>query len=341
MHRCFGDARKSMMRPIFISGINRTGTHLLFSLLSGHSGLFVTGLEDDLVTAFAENGPEFERAFVAGSIGKLYRALLAHTCLPTLKLIGLRGTRNYTHAKEVYDSTVDFPFNLRKFEDDFLERLSGPNWTGLSAAKGADVFSAFYESLALAFAEQDKPVIVSKPGKGLQGFQNALPFLQGLNAKILYTIRDPRGVACSNTKGKGDVGPVVQEWRTDLEALEAMKLGFDVLVVRYEDLCRDTGKTMNRVAKFIGVEQEDILLRPQMLGGDFSGNSSFEDFGGAISDASVDRWTTILSDKDIHRIEDAAWVEMERSGYECQNRISAVRRMKRSLLKAVRSFRGN
>jgi hypothetical protein len=137
-------ARGGMMRPVFISGINRTGTHLLFSLLSGHSGLFVTGLEDDLVTAFAENGPEFERAFAAGSIGKLYCALLAHTCLPTLKLIGIRGTRNYTQAKEVYDSTVDFRFDLRKFEDVFLERLSGPDWTGLSAAKGADVFSAFY-----------------------------------------------------------------------------------------------------------------------------------------------------------------------------------------------------
>ena len=304
------------MEPVFIAGINRSGTHLLFSLLSGHSRLFVTGLEDDMVTALAEHGDEFERAFAAASIGKLYRALLAHTVLPNLRLMATRGGRRYSRSLDGHQTMAGFALDYGRFERDLLDRLSGPNLVGLAVDRPADAVMAFYESLCRAFAEDGKPLVVAKPGKGAQGFVAARRFLLSLRPRILYMLRDPRAIACSNTRGRGLVTPFVEEWRTDLDALDALDADFPVHRVRYEELCRDPEPTMRRVAEFIDVAFEDVLLRPTLQGETFAGNSSFEGFDGAISEASVERWTSVLTTTDMRAAERAAGDRLASAGYQ-------------------------
>jgi len=46
-------------------------------------------------------------------------------------------------------------------------------------------------------------------------------------------------------------------------------------VVRYEDLCADPARTMERVAGFIGIPPADALLRPTVAGLPAVANSSF------------------------------------------------------------------
>ncbi len=303
------------MQPIFICGINRSGTHLLFSLLSGHSRLFVTGMEDEMISALASAGGEFEAAFEGQSLGKLYRALLAHSCLPALKLIALRGKRIFDHSQGSFNSTFDFDMAFHEFEEDFLGRLSEENFSGLSVDGPAQVLDAFYVSLATAFGEERKSFVVSKPGTGAQGFVAASRFFGGREPKTLYMLRDPRAVACSQTRGGPGVLPHAQEWSADLVALEILKALFPVHVVRHEELCLDTKREMEKVADFLGIGFEEALLEPSMRGKEFTGNSSLETSSGGVSTSSVERWKDLLPPAAVQSIENEIGPEMLKAGY--------------------------
>jgi hypothetical protein len=296
----------------------------------------VTSLEDDMVTALAKAGPEFRRTLKAGSIGKLYQALLAHTCLPTLKLISMRGARDYTHAPRVYSTSVDFSLDYHSFEDDLVESLAGENFAGLSVESIEEAVMTFYACLAKAMDEAEKPFVISKPGTGAQSLLAAREFFQGRKPKVLYIVRDPRGVVCSHATKRIPPLLFAQEWRTDIQALEALKHHYPVYMVHYEKLCLNTKGEMGAVADFIGVDFEDVFLKPTMRGQRFTGNSSFKSFGGEISTASIERWKTALDQSDIHEIEDAASAEMERLGYVLLEPMTTGRQF-RNMMKALGS----
>lgn len=303
-------------KVVFCCGVNRSGTHLLMSLLSNHEDIFVTGLEDGFLTGLAEGGDAIQAAIAAGSIGKLYRALSARTELTTHKIMSLRRSRNHSHAIDAYQAQVDFPVDFDAVEKVFIRNLTDDSFGELSIGEMADLFDAYYDALAREMGEKDKPVAMSKPGTGLQALERAAEFLRPERLTIVYMLRDPRGLVASATKGKGPVVPAAQEWRTDFEVLERISSRFDLLVVRYEDLCQRTRETMETVGEFLGVPFSETMLVPSLHGGQFEGNSSFEKMGRAVSAKSVSRWREVLDEDAVRTVEAVAGPCLERAGYD-------------------------
>jgi len=86
--------------------------------------------------------------------------------------------------------------------------------------------------------------------------------------KILVITRDPRGVAsCSKEAGERKNVPRPIKDKIDLclsfaEGAVSLARNHDkVLLVRYEDLCRNTVETLDAVCSFVGVPFETSMLR--------------------------------------------------------------------------------
>ncbi len=323
------------MQLIFVSGINRSGTHLLISLLSGHGMLCALDKEDEMVSGMASGRADFERALSARSLGKLYRALLTHTFLASLKIICLRGYVEYSQNPDKFSSRIGVDFNINIFERDLLIGLSNKNLVSLSVRNFSDILEVFYRTLAKNLGEADKPYIAAKPATGAQSFLDIAEELKDLRPKIIYIIRDPRAVACSSLKGESDPLPCAQLWLTDYLAMQKMANILDVHIVKYEDLCSQPKAEMKRICIYLGIPFEEILIKPTMRRETFSGNSSFESFGGSISSSSIERWRSILSPGQVKIIENAIGKALVKAGYIPTCRPGVKGRIK----EVIRSFK--
>lgn len=85
--------------------------------------------------------------------------------------------------------------------------------------------------------------------------------------KVLVVTRDPRGVAsCSKEAGERKNVPRPIKDKIDLclsfaERTASLAQHDKVLLVRYEDLCRNTVETLNAVCSFVGTPFEEKMLR--------------------------------------------------------------------------------
>jgi hypothetical protein len=82
----------------------------------------------------------------------------------------------------------------------------------------------------------------------------------GTRARVLHLVRDPRGYAYSLRRRRAqpsEPAAAGREWQRMHRAISVVfgRLGrIDSLRIQYEDLCRDTPGTMDRVFEFFGVE---------------------------------------------------------------------------------------
>ncbi len=67
------------------------------------------------------------------------------------------------------------------------------------------------------------------------------------------------------------------------------------LVVRYEDVLSTPEQTMRKVATFLGLDYDPILISPTMLGKPWDGNSTTGNRFTQVSPANIDRWKTEIS----------------------------------------------
>lgn len=153
-----------------------------------------------------------------------------------------------------------------------------------------------------------------------------VPALAGAGVHCLLIIRDPRAVIASANHGRyremvGDRYPLlmlVRLWRKSAQAWLAMAGAPGVAVLRYEDLVARTDATLETVATALSVPPfPGDLVRSQLLdhrGIPWKGNSSFGDK--PTVDASGDGgWKAMLSDAEARFIEACTKVEMAMLGY--------------------------
>jgi len=104
--------------------------------------------------------------------------------------------------------------------------------------------------------------------------------------KAIHLIRDGRGFCSSDLKNTPDqtIAKSVREWLAYIAQVDRFAKSFPsvpVLVVRYEDLCRSTAKTMRAIHEFIGVPYQEagagIMNDAHILG-----NRMRKAFSGAI-----------------------------------------------------------
>ena len=176
-------------------------------------------------------------------------------------------------------------------------------------------------------------------------------------SKILFMLRDPRGVVCSyaNWKTKEDrmdpskkaesdkadeilaiererirrsYHPVVATliWKAAVNAAFNARevLGEDrVKILRYEDLCVSEKETLQDLWKWIGVEEIDKTAGIPMTNSSFGATIQ----KGGMSQEAMVRWKTVLPRKIQKQVARAAGKTLSRSGYEYDfSIIDSVRR---------------
>jgi hypothetical protein len=309
------------MKLCFVTGLNRSGTTLLHSLLSGHSHIFTTDFEDGMISGLARAGNEFEEALLSGRPGKLLRVLSYYTEYEVLRLSAKRGylpTPGRWGGQERQQIPFELDFNA--FEGEFFARIMKvPEYRPLSVKSMGGFLIAFYETLAIHRGCPNRPIIASKPGLGADTFLRASAHLGDLHPALLCVQRDPRAVISSTIQHLPDtaIGTLTDDWRRDQAAIDSLQRSgtYPMLVVRYEELVEEPGRIMQEVAAFLDVPFEESLLNPEIGGTAFQGNSSFGGQEAGISQGSAERWKTALAPVQIRDIERRLVGPMQRAKY--------------------------
>ena len=87
-----------------------------------------------------------------------------------------------------------------------------------------------------------------------------------LDIKVIHLVRDPRGNAASIVKHTGvGVARAARQWlhyNAEADRVRRLFPAESWMLVRYEDLCADPQATLDRIARFVGVEPAPVRLPP-------------------------------------------------------------------------------
>ena len=308
-----------VMKPVFIFGVNRSGTHLLMSLFSGHSRLFVTGLEDHLISGVGKAGGEFQSALKSGRVDQLYRFLFYYTRYPLLALSHFYKTFEASHSNS-YNTKILWPFDFQRFEEDFLGKLCQGGRT-IRVSEVETFLQIFYETLAEHCGEKGKSSCITKSAGNVEHFMRARKYLPNLKPRLICLVRDPRAVLASSIQSKSmqcadsEISRLAEAWARHLWAAKKLAKDYPLKMVRYEDLCLNPEQEMRNLCQWLEIPFEEVLLRPTLWGEVFVGNSSFESHQGGIGQSSVERWKKTLSQKQVEKLEARLLLLMRKSGY--------------------------
>ncbi|NLE49364.1 MAG: sulfotransferase [Sandaracinaceae bacterium] len=312
-------------RPIFITGLMRTGSTLFLSLLDNHPELLVYPDEPSFERLYDrqyESPAHLRDDFLFGTPNPLhlYEAIRAEHLDP----IGFsaRGwepvPRSLRVASEILDRAIqglklrgaltdEAAFDFRAYhrvlgrELDALDEIS-PRGAILAAARAA----------AAAIPKRTNPrfFVYKQPLPHFRE-QSVVRFFRDFpDGKLIVLLRDPRAFLASmldyTDEERIGLGALLRRelyFLRRLAVLEDDFLGFAglearygaerVLILRYESLILELEETMARVADFLGIAFDEAMLQPSKLGHPVrvpTAAQGAEGGGTRIYDASLERY---------------------------------------------------
>ncbi len=280
------DADGAGRGPIFIGGLDRSGTSLIYALLASHPRIAMTRRTNWWSYFYGQYGDLASDANLDRLLGVMAR-YRRHRKLQT-DLAALR--EDFRAGPPEYGRL----FGL--MQDQHAARLGKPRWgdKSLHTERYADrVFGDFPEARIIHMLRdpRDRYASVLKRWKRL----------------------------------RGGVGAATAAWLASVRLGERNAEAHPgrYLILRYEDLARDPETTLRRVCDFIGERFEPAMLG--MEGADdfrsSGGNSSYGGFDvGVISTRSIGRYRESISASEVAFIERRAGSDMATHGYEAERR---------------------
>jgi hypothetical protein len=279
--------------PIFIAGLERSGTSLLYALLASHPNIAMTRRTNLWTYFYNQYGdlgkPEnFERCLATMMV---YKRLLP------IQLDAERLRRDFQQGEQSY------PRLFALIEEQYAQRLGRPRWgdKSLNTERYADqIFAAYPNAYIL---------------------------------HIIRDPRDRYASAIARWKvSRGGVGAGSAVWLSSQRLAERNRAKYPsrYMIVRYETLASQPEETLRTVCSLIGEEYMPIML--SMKGAeqfrDEGGNSSYEPFEvGKISTRSIGRFGKVLSPRQVAFMQLAIGSKMTAFGYEKdQVNLSALER---------------
>jgi hypothetical protein len=266
--------------PVFVAGLERTGTSLLYALLASHPSIAMTRRTNWW-------------SFFYGRYGDLADDTNLDRCLATM-----RRYRRHRRLEPDFDRLrSDFVAGPRTYgrlfallEEQHAARLGKPRWgdKSLNTERYASrVFDQFPDAAILHMVRdpRDRYASVVRRWKG----------------------------------GHGGAGTATAAWLESMARGEANVRRWPdrYRFVRYEDLAMEPAETMGALCDFIGEPFQASML--EMRGAEAfreGGNSSYGSLPeGTISTASIGRFRTVLAPTDIAFVDSLAGTVMERHGY--------------------------
>jgi hypothetical protein len=152
------------------------------------------------------------------------------------------------------------------------------------------------------------------------------------NVKIIYLFRDPRDVYSSyktrdkmNNRKITKVDALAFTWEKSVETAlyyENKLNESQCLIIKYEDLVSEKKKVMNKVASFLGISYDKILLEPTKGNGTkkWMGNPASGIKKNHVDTREKNKYRTILTNKEINEIEHLLSHQMQSLNYIMENK---------------------
>lgn len=266
--------------PLFIIGVQRSGTKLLRDLLNQNKNIGIPIAETNFLPFIIRKYQNPPQLSDSKKIDALYVSITNTTFCQWMSSYGLTLTK-------------------KEFEEfDFS------NW------------QTFFKSLIVHFAPPDRNQGFIWGDKS-PNYVNQIHFLKKrfTDAKFIHIIRDPRDCCLSSRKVWGkNLFRTAEIWRLRVQEglFQGKQIPNSYSEVLYEDLLNDPKSELKRLCKFIGVDFNDDMMtlkQPSENLGDTIGKSF-------IVKTNVKKFLTELTPQEIKRIEEIVYPVMSQLSYE-------------------------
>jgi len=262
--------------PIYVAGLERSGTSLIFALLASHPSIAMSR-RTNLWTYFYNQ------------YGDLSQQENFEHCLKTMRqykrLVPLK--LDYDRIREEFwQGETTYPRLFALIERQYAERLGKPRWgdKSLNTERYADLIFVAYPGAKILHMVRDP--------------------------------RDRYASALTRWKvSRGGVGAGTAMWLSSVNMARRHQERYpdQYKIIRYETLVSQPEKTLREICAFIGEDYSPEMLR--MEGAetfrDEGGNSSYEQLEpGSISTKSIGRFRKVLSNRQLAFIQTYARPDM-------------------------------
>ena len=282
---------------LFLSGPARNGNHLLMSLMDGHSKLLSLPGEDFLLREFLSRVKEDENQAIKDlrgknnieyilnmSGGKFNKWEELHKLNIEKKTSNLWSGQQPENEGHVTDFQDLIPrINYLSFKDYLYSKKKEIDNT----ENFFDFFAIYLKALQYLVDEQDNDKLVYPYSWVFSGLRRELFFLfeRTQNIKCITPIRRFESFYHSYAKSRFKTEDVDQDilnelwehWRhkTIDYLLIKKKYPDKIFFIRFENLINNTKEVINNINSRLGIEFEDIQLKPTTLKENNKGNSSY------------------------------------------------------------------
>jgi hypothetical protein len=267
--------------PVFVAGLERSGTSLLYALLASHPNIAMTRRTNLWRHFFRQHGD-------LADTENLDRCLATMSRYKRLVVLGLAFARL---RREFLAGERTYPRLFALLEEQVAERMGRPRWGDKSLHTehhADDIFDAYPGARILHMVRDPRDRYASSYAR--------------------WKVR------------RGGVGAGTAEWLSSarLASRNARRHPDRYLIVRYETLATEPDASLARICEFIDEPFERQMLSmdgaPDFRAG---GNSSYGTRDPAIiSTGSIGRFREVLSPRQIAFIQMLAGREMAAFGYE-------------------------
>ena len=294
-------------RALFVGGCPKSGTTLLLSLLDGHPELAVFPRETHFLEAAAEHR----------SLGANYRAQLDRMLarLDPRHHDGLRfeESRPGGRFENSERNQSDFA-RFSELADNFIRQPWMNDSLVLSETVRAYMMTVQRDWRDCVHWVEKTPTNVAHIDDLFRLFPDA---------KVIHVLRDPRAVFASRCRrliarygSYTKAHRLLREWNQSTRQLKRFEQRSNHLVVRYEDLVRDSGTVLAKICRFAGIEFIPEMFEPTLAGQPWPGNPTFCGRFDHIDPRPVDQWRSELTADEIWWIELHCREGMLIAGYE-------------------------
>ena len=261
--------------PVFISGLERSGTSLLFALLASHPNLAMTR-RTNLWTYFFN---QFGDLSHTENLDRCLAKMMRYKRLVVLKPDAARIRREFLQGERSYGRLFEILQRLH------AERLGKPRWgdKSLNTDRFADQILAAYPQARILH-------IIRDPRDRYASSRTRWQSMKGL------------------------AGAATAMWLSSVNRAQRnqRKHPDRYLIVRYESLTSQPEATLRRICSFIGEEYSTQML--EMRGAkkfrDAGGNSSYGTRRTAVTRDSIGRFRQVLSKSEIAFMQACAGARM-------------------------------
>jgi hypothetical protein len=298
--------------PIFILGSHKSGSSLLRSLLDGHPNLFPLPKESHF---FQYGGYWVDYRLRSAQPRQLSREDLIQNLTELVS--------EYNVAMDPYaDSVTVGKFDLERFRRT-LEAGGFEN----PRARFETYVEALYASLT-GHALDETIRIVEKSVENAEW----APALRHMfpDCRFIHIVRNPYASLLAIRKAKSKRGfpflrnPILALKNSYYNLYRNTHILGDYLLIRYEDLVSSPEKVMRQAAKFLGIEFQEILLKPTVLGEIWGGNSTSGQNFDSVAKAPLENWKNQITSLEIALVNKCMGHVLSRFGYETLEQKSSL-----------------